>query len=206
MNKKKVILILFSLIMLSGCKESNQTVEKTIHISRFTDVIFEDGILLPNTEFVWNMEADEFMENTYGADVLDPNSKTFDSQRYFYSEEQNITTLSPPVCYSIDKIPITAKVIYAFHEDGLFKSGYSWKFEEDNIEDLNETLSILINDLNSNSNLIEQNIDIPNLSENETLNFPYTITWTLINSLESSITLRLNKMQHTYLLDITIDE
>lgn len=205
--KKKIMFVLSFLILLSGCNGFLcQTAEKTVNISRFTDVIFDDTELLPNTEFAWNMEIDEFMENTYGADVLDPNSKTFDSQRYFYSKEQNVATLSPPVYYNIDKIPAKAEVIYAFNEDGLFKSGYSWKFEEDKIEDLNETVSILINDLNSNSNLIKQTIDIPNVSENEAFNSPYIITWVLADSPESSITLRLNKMKHTYLLDITICE
>lgn len=205
--KKKIMFVLSFIVLLSGCNgSSHQTAEKTVNISQFTDVIFDDTELLPNTEFAWNMGVDEFMENTYGADVLDPNSKTFDSQRYFYSKEQNVTTLSSPVYYNIDKIPAKAEVIYAFNEDGLFKSGYSWKFEEDKIEDLNETVSILINDLNSNSNLIKQTIDIPNVLENEVFNSPYTITWVLADSPESSITLRLNKMKHTYLLDITICE
>lgn len=205
--KKKIMFVLSFIVLLSGCNGfSRQTAEKTVNISQFTDVIFDDTEFLPNTEFAWNMGVDEFMENTYGADVLDPNSKTFDSQRYFYLKEQNVTTLSPPVYYNIDKIPAKAEVIYAFNEDGLFKSGYSWKFEEDKIEDLNETVSILINDLNSNSNLIKQTIDIPNVLENEVFNSPYTITWVLADSPESSITLRLNKMKHTYLLDITICE
>ena len=205
--KKKIMFVLSFIVLLSGCNGfSRQTAEKTVNISQFTDVIFDDTELLPNTEFAWNMGVDEFMENTYGADVLDPNSKTFDSKRYFYSKEQNVTTLSPPVYYNIDKIPAKAEVIYTFNEDGLFKSGYSWKFEEDKMEDLNETVSILINDLNSNSNLIKQTIDIPNVLENEVFNSPYTITWVLADSPESSITLRLNKMKHTYLLDITICE
>lgn len=205
--KKKIMFVLSFIVLLSGCNGfSRQTAEKTVNISQFTDVIFDDTELLPNTEFAWNMGVDEFMENTYGADVLDPNSKTFDSQRYFYSKEQNVTTLSPPVYYNIDKIPAKAEVIYAFNEDGLFKSGYSWKFEEDKIEDLNETVSILINDLNSNSNLIKQTIDIPNVSENEPFNSSYIITWVLADSPESSIILLLNKIKHTYLLVITICE
>ena len=49
------------MLSLYGCSGSDQSGIKSVKVSKLTDLIFEDGVFVPNTEFVWNMSEDDFL-------------------------------------------------------------------------------------------------------------------------------------------------
>lgn len=206
MNKKVFLLFSALLILLSGCSQSNKITEKTIEASQFTDLVFKEDMLLPNIELSWNMSVEEFMENIYGADALNPESESFDTYRYSYSEEQKVTTLSPPILYDIYDFPKKAEVTYAFHENGLYMAGYAWMFKTEEAEDAQKTAKALSDDFNTNPCLTEQKVEIPDFSKKETEDIPYTVTWTLADSSKQPVELQLllRKIQNSILVSVTV--
>lgn len=107
---KRTVIIMFILItLLCGCNSAETSSEKLIKVSKITDLIFADEALIPNPDFSWGMEQKDFLANVYGSETMDPNSESFDEQRYFYSEEQNVTTCSPPITYRVKDISVDAE-------------------------------------------------------------------------------------------------
>lgn len=204
----KKILTVFALFMvlLSGCSQSDKTTEKTIEVPRFTDLVLKEDKLLPNVDLTWNMSIEEFMEDIYGADMLNPESKNFDSYRYSYSEAQKVTTLEPPILYSISDFPKKAEVGYAFNENGLYMAGYSWIFKAEETEDARKTAASLLDDLTANPYLIRQTAEVPDFSKDEIGDIPYIVTWTLTDSSEQSVELQLllRKIQNSVAVSVTI--
>lgn len=203
-NRRKGIAILIFAVLLSGCGHAHKTADKNIKVSHFTDLIIDENQVLPNLELAWNMETGAFLEQIYGAETLNPEQEAFEADRYYHSEEQKITTMTPPICYQIDRIPQKAEVTYAFNETGLYKAGYSWIFEENEIESITNTISILCDDFNASACLTESIIEIPDFSKEETMKLPYRVTWLPVDSSGQSVELLLNKIQDSFFIIVTV--
>ena len=150
--RNKIGFLFFTIILmflLFGCNNFSESDIKTIQVSQFTNLIFDKTMLVPNSEFTWNVSKEDFLSRIYGADTLDPNSNSFDEYRYFYSKETNITTFTPPISYAVDNIPGKAEVAFAFNERGLFKTGYVWTFKSNEINKAEKVVTILAGDFNT---------------------------------------------------------
>ena len=205
--KKKTGFLLFTIILmflLSGCNNFSESDIKTIQVSQFTNLIFNKTMLVPNSEFTWNVSKEDFLSGIYGADTLDPNSDSFDEYRYFYSKETNITTFTPPITYAVDKIPGEAEVAFAFDERGLFKSGYVWTFKSNEINKAEKVVTILAEDLNTNENIIENQVEIPDLMNKDTAAFPYRYQWFPACGTQEYIELSILKIQEYIIIEVTV--
>lgn len=125
------LIVVSVMVLLYGCGNSHQSEGKREKVSEFTDLLFEDDVFVPNRDFAWNMSKEDFLSKVEGADVLDPDSETFDEYRYFYSSETGITTFTPLITYEIGGISGEAEAAFAFGGEGLFRAGYVWNFKGD---------------------------------------------------------------------------
>lgn len=205
--KKKTGFLLFTIILmflLFGCNNFSESDIKTIEVSQFTNLIFNKTMLVPNSEFTWNVSKEDFLSGIYGADTLDPNSDSFDEYRYFYSKETNITTFTPPITYAVDNILGEAEVAFAFDERGLFKSGYVWTFKSNEINKAEKVVTILAEDLNTNENIIENQFEIPDLMNKDTTAFPYRYQWFPACGTQEYIELSILKIQEYIIIEVTV--
>lgn len=197
-KKMPAIVYLVSAILLCAC--SGDIREKTVKASCITDLIFVEDELVPNKDFVWNMGTEEFLASIYGAEMLRPDSETFEAHRYFHSDEQNTTTFTPPITYRIEGIPGEADIGYAFNENGLYQSGYSWICEDS--EKARTCAEVLAADLNSNPNIVEIPFEIPEAAGLEGGNVSYE--WSLANAPDQHIALLVPNMGDSWIVTITV--
>ncbi len=205
--KKNIIFLAITIafiLSLYGCGRSNGSDIKTVRVSQFTDLIFEDTSFLPNNEFTWNMGKDDFLSMVYGADTMDPDSESFEEYRYFYSEETNITTFTPPMVYAVNDIPGEAEAAFAFNEGGLFKAGYVWTYKADEAEKAEKAVTILAQDFNTNENIVEGQPEIPDFSDEDSNPFPYRYQWPLVGGSQGYIELSVLKMQENIIVQLTV--
>lgn len=205
--KRKPLFLLMTVItifLLYGCGNPGQSDTKTVEAVQFTDLIFDEKALVPNSDFSWNMSKEDFLSKIHRADIFDPDNESFDEYRFFFSEETNITTFTPMITYDVGSIPGEAEVIYAFREDGLFKSGYVWTFEDGEAEKAQETANVLINDFNTNENILENQFEAPDLLKDDTAAFPYQYQWSLPDSPEGYIKLGIFRMRESILVQVTV--
>lgn len=205
--KKKTGFLFFTMVLmysLFGCNNFSESDIKTIQVSQFTNLIFDKTMLVPNSEFTWNVSKEDFLSRVYGADTLDPNSDSFDEYRYFYSEETNITTFTPPISYAVDNIPGEAEVAFAFNERGLFKSGYVWTFKSDEINKVEKAVTILVEDFNVNENITKNQFEMPDLSNKDTVAFPYGYQWFPVSGTQEYIDLSISKLRESIIVQITV--
>ena len=205
LNKKMLSILIITLAyILTGCNNSNSSDIKSIKIAKFTDIIFDDNMLIPSPGLAWNMGTDDFLSKIYGAETMNPESEVFEEYRYSYSEEANITTFTPPVSYRIDHIPCESDVAFAFSKDGLYKVGYSWIFGDNKADAVKETLKILADDFNSNPNIVASQFEVPDLSTENNANFPYEYRWLLVDNSDRYIVLSVFNLKG-YIVQITVE-
>ena len=210
--KKKLFLFcscfLVIVVFLTAYFVFRDTGVKSVRVSKISKLIFHKDELVPGTGFVWNMGIDDFLSKVYGADTLKPDSQSFDKYRYSYQEEISITTLRPPLLFSIDNIPGSAQVTYAFDENGLYASVYSWIYNNDSevqkLESVKKAVEVLMDDLNSNPHIIANYFDIPDLSKSSEGDFPYKFKWLLTKQSHRYIELSISKLQYSYIISFTI--
>lgn len=191
------------MLILCGCGSLGKSDIKSVKVSNFTDLIFDDGVFVPNTEFAWNMSEDDFLSKVYGADRMDPDSENFDEYRYSNSEETNITTFTPPVSYRIDPVPTEVEAAYAFNESGLFKAGYVWTFKENETDKAEQTIAALIKDVSSNENIMDGQFEAPALSDMDTDDFPYTCKWTIADLPQGYVEMAVLKIKEHTVVQLT---
>ena len=139
-------------LSLSGCGERNVR-EKIVKVSDFSNINVIDGEIIPNQEFSWKISVDEFLSKIYGSKVLDPDSEAFDEGRYWYSEEQGVTTITPPIVYRIKGTEVDADVTYVFNEEGLYRIFYAWNFKN-SIDGAQDCATLIAESLNANPYLV----------------------------------------------------
>lgn len=205
--KHKKIFVLIALILiflLAGCGNAGKSDTKTIKVSQFTDLIFDGTDLLPNTDFAWNMSRDDFLSKVYRADVLDPGSETFNEYRYSHSKETNITTYTPMIACVVDGIPGEGEAAFAFNEEGLFRTGYVWIYKEDETNNAEKALACLMDNLNTSEYTLENQFEIPDLSNAETADFPYEYQWLPADSSQGYIELGVLKLKGHTIVQVTV--
>ena len=138
--------------------------EKDVKVSEFSNINVMDGEIIPNQEFSWKISVDEFLSKIYGSEVLDPDSETFDEGRYWHSEEQGVTTITPPILYRIKGTAVDADVTYAFNEDGLYVTFYFWNFGGQ-MEEAQKCAVLIAEDLNTNPYLTPIAYEKPDFSQ-----------------------------------------
>ncbi len=114
------------------------------------------------------MSTEDFLAKVYRADMLRPDSETFDFYRYHYIEEKDITTYTPPIEYKVSGIPGEMDVAYVFNRDGLYRAGYSWGFpaaDEQKVEKAQTVVKTVVEELNSNPKLTPEPFDLAELLE-----------------------------------------
>ena len=136
--------------------------EKDVKVSEFSNINVMDGEIIPNQEFSWKISVDEFLSKIYGSEVLDSDRETFDEGRYWYSEEQGVTTITPPIVYRIKGTAVDADVTYVFNEEGLYRIFYVWDFKN-NMEGAQDYATLILEDLNANSYLVPVAYEKPDL-------------------------------------------
>ena len=183
------------MVLLFGCGNSNQSEGKREKVSEFTDLLFEDDVFVPNRDFAWNMSKEDFLSKVEGADVLDPDSETFDEYCYFYSSETGITTFTPLITYEIGGISGEAEAAFAFGGEGLFRAGYVWDFNEGEEDKVKQAVAVLAEDLNANENIQENPFEIPDLSDKDAAAFPYRYEWQLRDFPQGHIELGIFKIK-----------
>lgn len=191
------------MVLLFGCGNSNQSEGKREKVSEFTDLLFEDDVFVPNRDFAWNMSKEDFLSKVEGADVLDPDSETFDEYRYFYSSETGITTITPLITYEIGGISGEAEAAFAFGGEGLFRAGYVWDFNEGEEDKVKQAVAVLAEDLNANENIQENPFEIPDLSDKDAAAFPYRYEWQLRDFPQGHIELGILKIKEDILVQVT---
>ncbi len=191
------------MVLLFGCGNSNQSEGKREKVSEFTDLLFEDDVFVPNRDFAWNMSKEDFLSKVEGADVLDPDSETFDEYCYFYSSETGITTFTPLITYEIGGISGEAEAAFAFGGEGLFRAGYVWNFNEGEEDKVKQAVAVLAEDFNANENIQENPFEIPDLSDKDTAAFPYRYEWQLRDFPQGHIELGILKIKEDILVQVT---
>lgn len=191
------------MVLLFGCGNSNQSEGKREKVSEFTDLLFEDDVFVPNRDFAWNMSKEDFLSKVEGADVLDPDSETFDEYCYFYSSETGITTFTPLITYEIGGISGEAEAAFAFGGEGLYRSGYVWNFNEGEEDKVKQAVAVLAEDLNANENIQENPFEIPDLSDKDAAAFPYRYEWQLRDFPQGHIELGIFKIKEDILVQVT---
>ena len=149
------------------------------------------------------MSKEDFLSKVEGADVLDPDSETFDEYRYFYSSETGITTFTPLITYEIGGISGEAEAAFAFGGEGLFRAGYVWNFNEGEEDKVKQAVAVLAEDFNANENIQENPFEIPDLSDKDTAAFPYRYEWQLRDFPQGHIELGILKIKEDILVQVT---
>ncbi len=191
------------MVLLYGCGNSNQSEGKREKVSKFTDLLFEDDVFVPNRDFAWNMSKEDFLSKVEGADILDPESETFDEYRYSYSGKTGITTFTPLITYEIGGISGEAEVAFAFGGEGLFRAGYVWDFNEGEEDKVKQAVAVLAEDLNANENIQENPFEIPDLSDKDAAALPYQYEWQLRDFPQGHIELEILKIKESILVQVT---
>ena len=153
MKKTGILLMFLLLFVLSGCDGKKNIREKVIKVPEFSSINIIDGKMVPNKDFGWKISVDEFLSKIYGSKVLDPDSETFDEGRYWYSEEQGVTTITPPIVYRIKGTEVDADVTYVFNEEGLYRIFYAWNFKN-SIDGAQDCATFIAESLNANPYLV----------------------------------------------------
>ena len=153
MKKTGILLMFLLLFVLSGCDGKKNIREKVIKVPEFSSINIIDGKMVPNNDFGWKISVDEFLSKIYGSKVLDPDSETFDEGRYWYSEEQGVTTITPPIVYRIKGTEVDADVTYVFNEEGLYRIFYAWNFKN-SIDGAQDCATFIAESLNANPYLV----------------------------------------------------
>lgn len=206
MKYRKIFIFIaaISIFLLYGCGNSGKSGAKTVKAAQFTDLIFDNTDLLPNTDFTWNMGKEDFLSKVYRADILDPDSGTFDEYRYSHSRETNTTTFTPLISYTVDGIPGEAEAAFAFNEEGLFKSGYAWVFKEGEEDKAKKAVEILADNFNTNENLTENQLEIPDLTKEDMVAFPYRYQWLLTDSSQGYVELVVSELKKNIIVQVTV--
>lgn len=205
MNIKKksgIVSLFIVIVLLCGC--SNHDKVKTIKASKFTDLIFDQNDSIPSTGFTWNMTTDEFLSKVYRADIFDSGSKNFEEYRYSYSEETQISTFHPFITYKITSFPKEAEIMFVFDESGLFRSDYGWIFQDTEAENIEKTLQLLMDDLNSNPNIVPNEVELPDFSDPNTLALPYQYQWDLANEPDKYIRVDIGGIRNSIPISVSV--
>ena len=197
------LIVVSVMVLLYGCGNSHQSEGKREKVSEFTDLLFEDDVFVPNRDFAWNISKEGFLSKVEGADVLDPDSETFDEYRYFYPSETGITTFTPLITYEIGGISGEAEAAFAFGGEGLFRAGYVWNFNEGEEDKVKQAVAVLAEDFNANENIQENPFEIPDLSDKDTAAFPYRYEWQLRDFPQGHIELGILKIKEDILVQVT---
>lgn len=204
-RRSKILFCIIALVyILTGCNDSYRGTVKSIKAENITDIIFEDDVLLPNKDFTWNMKEADFLSVVYGAETMDPESESFEYYRYYHSDEQNITTFTPPVSYRIDGIPCEADVMLVFDEKGLSAAAYSWVFEETEGEEAEKTFALLAENINSDPNIRPEQFELPDLSVGNTTDFPCRYSWEPMDGSDIDINLSALRIQGHLIAEFVI--
>lgn len=162
---------------------------------------------MPNKELTWGMSIDEFLSKTYGAETMIPNNEQFEAFRYHHIEENDITTLTPPINYSLDNIPIEADVAYVFkNKEGLYKAGYSWIFNENELAEAKESLTTLKDNLNLKDFILAEDFELPDLSQWNEATPPYQYKWLSLNEKDKYIEISINKVKQYFIIQLTLSK
>lgn len=203
-GKKRFLLysiLVVILVSLCGCSQEDSEGNKTVKVSKFTDLIFQEDELVPNPDFSWNITTDDFVSKVYRGDIFNPESDTFDEYRYYHSDETGITTFTPLITYDIEKFPDDADVMFVFDENGLVRSGYSWILADTKTKDIEDLVSRLTEDMNSNSNVVPISLELPDLSKIER---PYQCKWSLVAEGDSYIQLTISHIKNSNTISISV--
>lgn len=201
-KNSKALLFFIVIFLLCGCSHNDGM--KTVKTSKFTDLIFDKNLSIPSTDFTWNMTTDEFLSKVYRADIFDSDSKNFEQYRYSYSEETHISTYSPFITYKINSFPKEADIAFVFDESGLFRADYGWVFEDTEVENIETTLRLLIDDLNSNPNVAANEFDLSDFSNKNTLTFPYQYQWNFVNEPDKYIKADIGKIKNFICIAVSV--
>lgn len=202
--KKKMNYFLLLAVLLLFCACSNGDGTKTVKADKFTDLIFKDDTLAPNPDFAWDMTTEEFLAKVDRPDIFNESSDTFEPYRYSYNEESKISTFTPFLAYQIQSFPAPAKIGLAFDEDGLYRCGYGWNFTDSEIDKLQKTIQLLVEDLNANPNLRAIEEELPDFSQKNALSFPYTYQWPLVNEPDRYLQLLISNVRTTYIISMDV--
>lgn len=77
--------------------------------------------------------------------------------------------------YRADIFDSDRDIAFVSDESGLFRADYGWVFENTEVENIETTLQLLIDDLNSNPNIAANEFDLPDFSDKNTLTFQYVL-------------------------------
>lgn len=202
MKKTGILLMFLLLFVLSGCDGKKNIREKVIKVPEFSSINIIDGKMVPNKDFGWKISVDEFLSKIYGSKVLDPDSETFDEGRYWYSEEQGVTTITPPIVYRIKGTEVDADVTYVFNEEGLYRIFYVWDFKN-NMEGAQDYATLILEDLNANSYLVPVAYEKPDLLQLNEESLIYR--WELKDFSDQYIDMAMRQFRDYSLISITVN-
>ncbi len=171
-------------------------------MSEFSNINVMDGEIIPNQEFSWKISVDEFLSKIYGSEVLDSDRETFDEGRYWYSEEQGVTTITPPIVYRIKGTAVDADVTYVFNEEGLYRIFYVWDFKN-NMEGAQDYATLILEDLNANSYLVPVAYEKPDLLQLNEESLIYR--WELKDFSNQYIDMVMRQIYDNSLITITVN-
>ena len=201
MKKTGILLMFLLLFVLSGCDGKKNIREKVIKVPEFSSINIIDGKMVPNKNFGWKISVDEFLSKIYGSKVLDPDSETFDEGRYWHSEEQGVTTITPPILYRIKGTAVDADVTYAFNEDGLYVTFYFWNFEGQ-MEEAQKCAVLIAEDLNTNPYLTPIAYEKPDFSQLTEESLQYR--WEMKDSSDQYISMAMRQIYEHSTISISV--
>lgn len=202
MKKTGILLMFLLLFVLSGCDGKKNIREKVIKVPEFSSINIIDGKMVPNKDFGWKISVDEFLSKIYGSEVLDSDRETFDEGRYWYSEEQGVTTITPPIVYRIKGTAVDADVTYVFNEEGLYRIFYVWDFKN-NMEGAQDYATLILEDLNANSYLVPVAYEKPDLLQLNEESLIYR--WELKDFSNQYIDMVMRQIYDNSLITITVN-
>jgi len=153
------------------------------------ELIMKEGSLIPGENLEWLMSKEKFLQATYRADVLDPESENYEEHRN--NEMPNgMISLSPPTAVQLKDVGLTATTTYLFSVDEeLVTVVYRAQCSAQEIDKYSILLEDLIQMANENAQLIVEKQTFQNIKEVDLIETPTTIQWM---NLDGSIFFQLN--------------
>lgn len=94
--------------------------------------------------------------------------------------------------------------MFVFDESGLFRSDYGWIFQDTEAENIEKTLQLLMDDLNSNPNIVPNEVELPDFSDPNTLALPYQYQWDLANEPDKYIRVDIGGIRNSIPISVSV--
>jgi len=131
------------------------------------ELIMKEEKLIPGENLEWLMSKEKFLQTTYRADVLDPESENYEEHRN--NEMPNgMISLLPPTAVQLKDVGLTATTTYLFSVDEeLVTVVYRAQCSAQEIDKYGQILEDLIQIVNENEQLLIEQQTFQNVADNE---------------------------------------